>query len=69
MQTIVLKERDIRGTIAYVNSHPAVIELVEDGIIDLAPFITGQDQPHQPQRDRCEDPRLAQWRRGLTARH
>ncbi|TIC80156.1 2,3-butanediol dehydrogenase [Nocardioides sp. GY 10127] len=42
MQKIVLKELDVRGTIAYVNSHPATIELVESGKIDLAPFITGR---------------------------
>lgn len=42
MQQIVLKELDIRGTIAYVNSHPATIELVESGKVDLAPFITGR---------------------------
>jgi len=42
LQKIVLKELDVRGTIAYVNSHPAVIALVEAGKIDLAPFITGR---------------------------
>lgn len=42
MQKIVLKELEVRGTIAYVNSHPAVIRMVEDGTIDLAPFITGR---------------------------
>ncbi|WP_454293348.1 2,3-butanediol dehydrogenase [Salana multivorans] len=40
--TVVLKELEIRGTIAYVNNHPATIELVESGKIDLAPFITGR---------------------------
>ncbi|NHU86230.1 2,3-butanediol dehydrogenase [Kocuria sp. JC486] len=39
---LVMKEIDLRGTIAYVNSHPATIELVESGKIDLAPFITGK---------------------------
>ena len=39
---IVLKELDVRGTIAYVNSHQDVIPLVEQGKIDLAPFITGR---------------------------
>ncbi|GAB92956.1 2,3-butanediol dehydrogenase [Gordonia rhizosphera] len=42
MQKLVLKEIDMRGTIAYVNSHPATIELVEQGKVDLAPFITGR---------------------------
>ena len=42
MQQIVLKELDVRGTIAYVNSHPGTIKLVEEGKIDLAPFITGK---------------------------
>ena len=62
----MLKELDIRGTIAYVNSHPETIKLVESGKIDLKPFITGKiavedlidkgfDTPDQPQRDRCED--------------
>ena len=39
---IVLKELDVRGTIAYVNSHQDVIPLVEQGKIDLSPFITGR---------------------------
>ena len=42
MHTLVMKEIDMRGTIAYVNSHPATIELVESGKIDLSPFITGR---------------------------
>ncbi|SIL53976.1 theronine dehydrogenase-like Zn-dependent dehydrogenase [Mycobacteroides abscessus subsp. abscessus] len=42
MQKLVLKEVDLRGTIAYVNSHPQTIKLVESGKIDLAPFITGK---------------------------
>ncbi len=42
MQQIVLKELDVRGTIAYVNDHPATIRLVEEGRVDLAPFITGR---------------------------
>lgn len=42
VQKVVLKEIDIRGTIAYVNSHPKTIELVESGKVDLAPFITGR---------------------------
>ena len=40
MQKIVLKEIDLRGTIAYVRDHPAVIKLVQEGRIDLEPFIT-----------------------------
>lgn len=42
MQKLVLKEIDMRGTIAYVNSHPETIKLVEAGKVDLAPFITGK---------------------------
>jgi (R,R)-butanediol dehydrogenase/meso-butanediol dehydrogenase/diacetyl reductase len=42
MQKLVLKEIDLRGTIAYVRDHEAVIELVRRGVIDLAPFITGR---------------------------
>ncbi|WP_436737708.1 2,3-butanediol dehydrogenase [Streptomyces sp. BBFR102] len=40
MHKLVLKEIDLRGTIAYVNSHPQTIKLVQEGRIDLAPFIT-----------------------------
>nr|WP_271212305.1 2,3-butanediol dehydrogenase [Rhodococcus wratislaviensis]GLK38732.1 2,3-butanediol dehydrogenase [Rhodococcus wratislaviensis] len=42
MQKLVLKEIDLRGTIAYVRDHEAVIEMVRSGVIDLAPFITGR---------------------------
>lgn len=42
MQKLVLKEVDLRGTIAYVNNHPDAIELVESGKINLKPFITGK---------------------------
>lgn len=42
MQKLVLKEIDMRGTIAYVNNHADTIALVEDAIVDLAPFITGR---------------------------
>jgi len=42
MQALVLKEIDLRGTIAYVNDHPATITLVQDGKVDLAPFITAK---------------------------
>lgn len=39
---LVLKELELVGTIAYANDHKRVIELVENGTIDLAPFITGR---------------------------
>jgi (R,R)-butanediol dehydrogenase / meso-butanediol dehydrogenase / diacetyl reductase len=42
MQAIVLKEIDLRGTIAYVNDHAATIRLVQEGKVDLAPFITAK---------------------------
>ncbi len=42
MQKLVLKEIDLRGTIAYVRDHPATIKLVLDGKIDLAPFISAR---------------------------
>ncbi|MCJ0906522.1 2,3-butanediol dehydrogenase [Rhodococcus sp. ARC_M6] len=42
MQKLVLKEIDLRGTIAYVRDHEAVIKMVQDGVVDLAPFITGR---------------------------
>jgi (R,R)-butanediol dehydrogenase/meso-butanediol dehydrogenase/diacetyl reductase len=42
MQTVVLKEIDLRGTIAYCNDHPATIKLVQEGKVDLAPFITAR---------------------------
>ncbi|GAB3082752.1 2,3-butanediol dehydrogenase [Nocardioides zeae] len=41
VQKLVLKELDLRGTIAYVNSHPATIALAREGKVDLKPFITG----------------------------
>ncbi|MFJ3030824.1 2,3-butanediol dehydrogenase [Rothia terrae] len=44
MHKIVMKEIDLRGTIAYVNNHPDTIKLVESGKLDLAPFITGKIQ-------------------------
>jgi len=37
MQKLVLKEIDLRGTIAYVRDHEAVIKLVQAGRIDLKP--------------------------------
>lgn len=42
MHKLVLKEIDLRGTIAYVRDHPASIKLVQDGRVNLAPFITGR---------------------------
>ena len=42
MQKLVLKEIDLRGTIAYVNDHPATIRLVQQGKVTLAPFITAR---------------------------
>ncbi|GHG45211.1 2,3-butanediol dehydrogenase [Flavimobilis marinus] len=42
MMKIVLKEIDLRGTIAYVNDHPETIRLVREGKIDLKPFITAR---------------------------
>ncbi|MDF2051592.1 2,3-butanediol dehydrogenase [Arthrobacter sp. Cr_A7] len=42
MQKLVLKEIDLRGTIAYVRNHPAVIRMVQEGKVDLKPFITGR---------------------------
>ena len=42
MVKLVLKEIDLRGTIAYAGDHPATIDLVRSGQIDLAPFITAR---------------------------
>ncbi|QHC60968.1 2,3-butanediol dehydrogenase [Rathayibacter sp. VKM Ac-2760] len=42
MQKLVLKEIDLRGTIAYVDDHPATIALVQSGKVDLAPFVTAR---------------------------
>lgn len=42
MHTVVMKELTIRGTIAYCNDHPETIKLVQEGKIDLKPFITGK---------------------------
>ena len=42
MQKLVLKEIDLRGTIAYVRDHPATIRLVQEGKVKLAPFITAR---------------------------
>ena len=40
VHSVVMKELDIRGTIAYVNNHKETIKLVEEGKINLEPFIT-----------------------------
>jgi (R,R)-butanediol dehydrogenase/meso-butanediol dehydrogenase/diacetyl reductase len=42
MQKLVLKEIDLRGTIVHVRDHPATIKLVQEGKIDLKPFITSR---------------------------
>ncbi|MDJ1371461.1 2,3-butanediol dehydrogenase [Gulosibacter molinativorax] len=42
MHKLVMKELDVRGTIAYANNHPETIELVESGKINVEPFITGR---------------------------
>lgn len=42
IQKVVLKELDLRGTIAYRDDHPATIDLVRTGKVDLAPFITAK---------------------------
>lgn len=42
LEKLVVKEIDLRGTIAYANDHAATIELVRSGKLDLAPFITGR---------------------------
>jgi len=42
LQKLVLKEVDLRGTIAYMGNHPDVIKLVQSGKVDLKPFITGK---------------------------
>jgi (R,R)-butanediol dehydrogenase/meso-butanediol dehydrogenase/diacetyl reductase len=42
MQKLVLKEIDLRGTIAYVRDHAEAIRLVQEGKIKLAPFISSR---------------------------
>ncbi|MEB3794404.1 MULTISPECIES: 2,3-butanediol dehydrogenase [unclassified Acinetobacter] len=44
VHSIVMKELDVRGTIAYVNDHQETIKLVEEGKINLEPFITQRIQ-------------------------
>ncbi|MDF7675274.1 2,3-butanediol dehydrogenase [Neisseriaceae bacterium ESL0693] len=40
VHSIVMKELDMRGTIGYCNDHKETIKLVEEGKINLEPFIT-----------------------------
>ncbi|SBS32533.1 Sorbitol dehydrogenase [Marinomonas spartinae] len=40
VHSVVMKELDVRGTIAYVNNHKETIKLVEEGKVNLEPFIT-----------------------------
>ncbi|MDK4529652.1 2,3-butanediol dehydrogenase [Kingella kingae] len=40
IHSVVMKELDVRGTIAYCNDHAETIKLVEQGKINLEPFIT-----------------------------
>lgn len=42
IQKLVLKEIDLRGTIAYVRDHAEAIRLVQESKVDLKPFITGR---------------------------
>lgn len=42
MPRLVLKEIDLRGTIGYANDHPETIRMVQQGQVDLAPFITAR---------------------------
>ena len=44
VHSVVMKELDVRGTIAYVNDHLETIKLVEQGKINLEPFITQRIQ-------------------------
>lgn len=42
MHKLVLKEIDLRGTIAYVRDHEPTIKLVQEGKVNVEPFITGR---------------------------
>ena len=44
VHSVVMKELDVRGTIAYCNDHAETIKLVEQGKINLEPFITQRIQ-------------------------
>ena len=42
MGELTMKERVMGSSIGYCNDHPTVIKLVQDGKVDLAPFITSK---------------------------
>ena len=42
LHKLVMKEIQLRGTIAYAGDHADTIAMVEDGSIDVKPFITGR---------------------------
>ena len=44
VHSVVMKELDVRGTIAYCNDHQETIKLVEEGKLNLEPFITQRIQ-------------------------
>ena len=44
VHSVVMKELDVRGTIAYCNDHQETIKLVEQGKLNLEPFITQRIQ-------------------------
>ena len=44
VHSVVMKELDVRGTIAYCNDHQETIRLVEEGKLNLEPFITQRIQ-------------------------
>lgn len=42
IHALVMKELTVRGIIGYAHDHEQTIKLVEDGKVDLKPFITGK---------------------------
>lgn len=42
MQKLVLEEIDLRGALACANDHPVTIRLVQQGKVNLEPFITAR---------------------------
>jgi (R,R)-butanediol dehydrogenase/meso-butanediol dehydrogenase/diacetyl reductase len=44
VHSVVMKELDVRGTIGYANNHEDTIKLVEEGKVNLEPFITQRIQ-------------------------
>ena len=42
VMTVLLRELTIKGAIGYADDHPAVIRLVQEGKVDLAPFVTSR---------------------------